>query len=926
MNPIHAFLKKAARWVRYAYFLRFSLILWLFPLALSALNESGMRALTSGILTPEYWNQFLCVGFFLVSASFVALMMARVVVINGADRFQDGPPRHLKNLLANNHSLQEGRAVLVSQIPNLLTFAYLVSNGAQEGVNVIGAIVGLLLGSILAVGIWYIVNAAFYLTYRLPALPEKEVVLGKNAARTILFPRRWFWLIPPGQDFDPRTLEYAHTTPVSPLLSDKLAECGRYLRQELGISSYFYSNNRLYESHSFSAQSVLAFLCLFVALWPLTAPVPALWPSVLIAAPLLLIPSIIALVKVRRSRDVMNRPLGGWRLLFQAGIAIFLILVILLYEFSPSERFPIFALLLVMMILITWSLAAVAFFCDRYRIPVLTALFIALIVPRQLNITGGQEEHFISTAPLVTDPGSATPRLTPLATPYEILEARQKLNPHMPLIIVTATGGGLHASAWTATVLSQLEEEFSREGNKPSPTTFQEHLLLASTVSGGSVGLLSYLRNATPGFAVLPDNRRRMIRSAQCSSLEAVGWGLMYYDLPKAFLPLLPMLVSPSTGLPVNAIPWEAKSARINDLDQSPLFKDRTWALRKGFARNLNSAYCDSEEYPGTAEWWHPYPWLQLNLQTKAENEQDERSLTLEQMLGANAADARLSRPAIAINTTTVEGGSRFLLSNYKVPDSLGKNRDEKLFESYPAQSFLDLYRDSQLKGTPVDLPLATAAQMSATFPFVSSAARIPVDVNPAGLHFIDGGYYDNDGTASAIEFLRSILADPNFYPAHKATAPEQSNQDKPEDAPEPLRIILVEIRNSPDQTDDRPVPVRKLSNLFDQLMAPVDGFYKGGHESVTERNRVGLDLMLQAHERELQLKRIVLDDEESVGAVGTDPLNWSLTPAQRKEVQRSAVDCRMLGRYRQIWELLTDPGKWSSTPGEEDPNACPGK
>jgi hypothetical protein len=56
------------RWVRYAYFMRFSLGLWLFALILCWLNSSPARTLTSGIMTPETIQQYACVGFFLMSA------------------------------------------------------------------------------------------------------------------------------------------------------------------------------------------------------------------------------------------------------------------------------------------------------------------------------------------------------------------------------------------------------------------------------------------------------------------------------------------------------------------------------------------------------------------------------------------------------------------------------------------------------------------------------------------------------------------------------------------------------------------------------------------------------------------------------------------------------------------------------------------
>ena len=108
-----AFLHKAMRWVRYAYFLRFSLGLWFFALILCWLNTSSARTLTSGIMTPETIQQYACVGFFLVSAGFVALITARVVLINGPERwdkgydeFDDGRPPSLKILLVErSHSI-----------------------------------------------------------------------------------------------------------------------------------------------------------------------------------------------------------------------------------------------------------------------------------------------------------------------------------------------------------------------------------------------------------------------------------------------------------------------------------------------------------------------------------------------------------------------------------------------------------------------------------------------------------------------------------------------------------------------------------------------------------------------------------------------------------------------------------------------------
>ena len=89
LAKIVTWLHEISRWVRYAYFLRFSLILWLFAPMLCAANMYS-QTLTSGIVAPETWEQYICVGFFLLSASFASLILARIVLINGPERWDHG--------------------------------------------------------------------------------------------------------------------------------------------------------------------------------------------------------------------------------------------------------------------------------------------------------------------------------------------------------------------------------------------------------------------------------------------------------------------------------------------------------------------------------------------------------------------------------------------------------------------------------------------------------------------------------------------------------------------------------------------------------------------------------------------------------------------------------------------------------------------
>jgi hypothetical protein len=161
-------------------------------------------------------------------------------------------------------------------------------------------------------------------------------------------------------------------------------------------------------------------------------------------------------------------------------------------------------------------------------------------------------------------------------------------------------------------------------------------------------------------------------------------------------------------------------------------------------------------------------------------------------------------------------------------------------------------------------------------------------------VHFVDGGYYDNDGTASAIEFLRYALA-----PSATETSDPKYPKPDPIAALNPnhrLRILIIEIRNSGDISPTGPETSGEESddqfpwNALSQVGAPALAFWQAGHESVTGRNRSALGLLEQAFSAKLEIHRVVFADANSKKFAGTDPLNWSLTPIQRAEVRTSVV------------------------------------
>ena len=151
--------------------------------------------------------------------------------------------------------------------------------------------------------------------------------------------------------------------------------------------------------------------------------------------------------------------------------------------------------------------------------------------------------------------------------------------------------------------------------------------------------------------------------------------------------------------------------------------------------------------------------------------------------------------PALFLNGTRVESGKRIITSN--VPINPGQRIDFADAEDAEVQ----LRNDSSH-----DMPLSTAAHMSARFTYVSPAGLLP-----DGGHVVDGGYFENSGAATALEVL---------YEVEAAIQSEASG--------EVVVPVIIEIRNGPTKEKPNitspaatPAPSEKREFLSEAL-APV--------------------------------------------------------------------------------------------------------
>ena len=136
--------------------------------------------------------------------------------------------------------------------------------------------------------------------------------------------------------------------------------------------------------------------------------------------------------------------------------------------------------------------------------------------------------------------------------------------------------------------------------------------------------------------------------------------------------------------------------------------------------------------------------------------------------------------PHLLLNTTCTETGRRFVVSDLRAAPRIGDVGDA-----------LDVVGS--------DVPLSTAAHMSARFPYVSPGGRVLAHPEVCG-HFVDGGYFENSGAATLLDLVEAL---PDQDPAH------------------PGRIawipVVLAINNDPDR--DRPQPPLEF---LSELLVPV--------------------------------------------------------------------------------------------------------
>jgi hypothetical protein len=364
---------------------------------------------------------------------------------------------------------------------------------------------------------------------------------------------------------------------------------------------------------------------------------------------------------------------------------------------------------------------------------------------------------------------------------------------------------------------------------------FSKSIGLISSVSGGSVGSLFFVDYCEEDGAIAPENLTAVVQDAVQDGLDTVGWGLVYRDLGN-----------------IVGLPWLSRCLRC-------IFKisDRGEAL----------------EY----SWQNTRTGKNSQSQISENTEANSNFVTLDDW-GKKALAGKIPIPVF--NTTLVEDGRRMLFSPMTFSRT-ATNPKEK-----------DLTLDSNTLYASHDMRAVTAARLSATFPYVSPTSRNPdIGIN-RNYHIVDGGYFDNSGIVTAVNWL-------------------DNNMDMLLGQVKVERLLLLEIEAFATQTFDRDVEGR--GGFLMAFFAPILTLLNVKTASLVIRNQQETDLLIKRYRSELD--EVGMDTVDSnVQYVKVEfppskynqPLSWKLAPSEKyalEEAWEGVKKLDSLQNLQRIWD-----------------------
>lgn len=347
----------------------------------------------------------------------------------------------------------------------------------------------------------------------------------------------------------------------------------------------------------------------------------------------------------------------------------------------------------------------------RWQVPLLSVLFIWTVA---LQWAGLNDNHRVRLYPEMNSKDAPDQQQIDDSAPLDMKftqyaeQWRDKLGHDEPIYLVSAEGGGIRAAAWTAVVLLELEKESHGE--------FSRHMLAGSGVSGGSLGLAL--------FSALIKARDEGV----IADIDSVANQFLREDY-----------LGPAT-----------ETMFLTDFLQRflphALLIDRGQRLEYGWEQAWTRA-CEQQVVTATAN------------QASSSAAAAKCSIFSQPWKNLWSGTARV--PVLFLNSTVVQSGQRFIQYPFKSMNGKACGAGELTDDAFSAAI-------SSACALPASAPLSAVVHNSARFTYVSPAGTLMLRDGSTGqgaqrsgksrLQLVDGGYFENSGTATLIE-VAQILA-----------------------------------------------------------------------------------------------------------------------------------------------------------------------
>ena len=353
---------------------------------------------------------------------------------------------------------------------------------------------------------------------------------------------------------------------------------------------------------------------------------------------------------------------------------------------------------------------------------------------------------------------------------------------------------------------------------------FGRSLAFVSGVSGGGVGAMYFVNAYSANGPPERDDLKRIRDAARASSLGAIAWGLAYPDLWRVLAPWIPFEGAHDRAWAQEVV-WENLIGTAGVAEQ---------CLRGDHVRS--SALTLGDWSRGVREGW---------------------------------------RPAMVFNSTIVETGQPYLMGSIDVNGQEGEDAKQ-----WHAQRFSQEFGNS-------DLPVVTAARLSSTFPYVTPISRASVDgerLEPY-YHVADGGYFDNQGTVTASDWIREVL-------------PVLSSLGG-------AKVLLIQVRIAPSKL---PEP-EKNDGWLNAVAGPVVTLTSVREGSQIRRTVLDIERLKQVTaEQHVELTSVVFPLGDS------GPLSWHLSSAEARAIANHWGEVMKTERYENVRRFFAGQSQTAAT------------